>query len=131
MMHLDHILASLEGVRETPNGWSACCPAHDDNAPSLSVAEGQDGKVLLQLPCRLHRGIHICEKLGITPADLFRPSGTADCTYSPAVRKSVCTAVARGDRTPEGCFRRGKKPSPRPSDSGKGPTHRRLDVSEL
>ena len=27
--------------------WSACCPAHDDRNPSLSVTEGTDGRVLL------------------------------------------------------------------------------------
>ncbi|MBI1311364.1 AAA family ATPase [bacterium] len=29
------------------DGWKACCPAHDDHNPSLSVSEGDDGRVLL------------------------------------------------------------------------------------
>ena len=29
------------------NGWTSLCPAHDDRDPSLSIAEGDDGRVLL------------------------------------------------------------------------------------
>ena len=40
-------LDALDGVQESGSGWSARCPAHDDYNPSLSVAEGDDGRVLL------------------------------------------------------------------------------------
>jgi hypothetical protein len=42
------ILDRLAGVRETKSGWSARCPAHDDSTASLSVAEGEGGRVLLK-----------------------------------------------------------------------------------
>lgn len=43
------LIARLHGVRETgPSRWIACCPAHDDKRPSLSIAELPDGKVLLK-----------------------------------------------------------------------------------
>jgi putative DNA primase/helicase len=29
------------------NGWTACCPAHDDHDPSLSIREGDAGRALL------------------------------------------------------------------------------------
>ncbi|MBN2290920.1 MAG: hypothetical protein JXM70_00760 [Pirellulales bacterium] len=32
---------------KTNNGWKAKCPAHDDTSPSLSLAVGDDGRVLL------------------------------------------------------------------------------------
>ena len=51
-------------------GWKARCPAHEDNVPSLSVSEGQDGKVLV---C-CHTGCDnqaIVANLGLTMADLF------------------------------------------------------------
>lgn len=36
-----HTLDHLDNVRQTgPQQWSAACPAHDDNAPSLAVAVG-------------------------------------------------------------------------------------------
>ena len=41
------LLARLDGVRRSGNGWMAKCPAHADRSASLSVAEGADGRVLL------------------------------------------------------------------------------------
>lgn len=45
---IDLLLPLLDKVK--PIGvakWKACCPAHDDKAPSLSIREADDGKVLL------------------------------------------------------------------------------------
>jgi len=37
-MEIDHIVSRLERVRRTgPDSWVACCPAHEDRHPSLSV----------------------------------------------------------------------------------------------
>jgi hypothetical protein len=41
------ILAKLQGVTRTSSGWSARCPAHDDEKPSLSVSVGDDGHTLV------------------------------------------------------------------------------------
>jgi putative DNA primase/helicase len=41
------ILSKLTDVRRSSSGWSARCPAHDDDRPSLSVAEAKDGRVLV------------------------------------------------------------------------------------
>jgi len=30
-----------------PNRWKACCPAHADKSPSLSIRQLEDGRVLL------------------------------------------------------------------------------------
>lgn len=30
-----------------PNRWKACCPAHADKSPSLSIKQLEDGRVLL------------------------------------------------------------------------------------
>lgn len=39
----------LSKARATGNSrWTACCPAHDDQNPSLSVSEGDDGRVLIR-----------------------------------------------------------------------------------
>ena len=52
--HLGKFLSRLGGVRTTPSGFMACCPCpgHGDHGkgdgdPSLSVALGEDGRVLL------------------------------------------------------------------------------------
>jgi len=42
------VLELLRGVRTSGDGWAARCPAHDDHASSLSVAAGDDGRVLLK-----------------------------------------------------------------------------------
>lgn len=49
---LTDTLAALERATGHPpkrngQGWISRCPAHDDHTPSLSVAEGENGKILL------------------------------------------------------------------------------------
>lgn len=40
-------IAAALGGRKSGRGWTARCPAHDDHNPSLSVTDGDDGKVLV------------------------------------------------------------------------------------
>ena len=47
-MTIDEVLRRLEGVRKSGHRWIAKCPAHEDHHPSLSIAEGDRGKVLLK-----------------------------------------------------------------------------------
>ena len=45
---LEKVLVRLDKVKSAGIGrWKACCPAHDDTDPSLSIREAGDGKVLL------------------------------------------------------------------------------------
>lgn len=46
-MTLDDFIAQLEGVRRAGRGVMARCPGHDDRSPSLSIDEGEDGRILL------------------------------------------------------------------------------------
>ena len=46
--NLDLILNGLDKVRKSGSGWVACCPAHDDKKPSLSISEGRQGVVLVK-----------------------------------------------------------------------------------
>ena len=41
------VLARLEGVRRSGDGWTACCPAHEDRRASLSIGAGREGRALL------------------------------------------------------------------------------------
>lgn len=73
-MIADNLLSKLEKVRRTGQGkWQACCPAHDDRGPSLSIAEGDDGRVLVHCfaGCSVHE---IVAAAGMDIADLFPPS---------------------------------------------------------
>lgn len=42
------VLSKLKKIRKvSPGQWIACCPAHDDRNPSLSIGLGTGRKVLL------------------------------------------------------------------------------------
>lgn len=70
---LELLLARLEKVRQRhPGQYSACCPAHADKGPSLSVRETPDGSVLLH--CFAGCGFNeIVSAVGLQPQDLFPP----------------------------------------------------------
>ena len=75
---LDHVLSHLKGVRSSMRGWKACCPAHADRKPSLSIGLGEQGQVLLKCfaGCALER---IVEAMGLSMTDLFPElSGTSE-----------------------------------------------------
>src|SRR5215213_251235 len=76
MRPLDKVLQRLEGVRPVGEGYAARCPCpghgkgRGDVHPSLSVTEGDDGRVLLTC----HAGCpsdEVVEALGPSLADLF------------------------------------------------------------
>src|SRR5215469_1416559 len=48
MRTLEDVLARVKGARRCAGQWMARCPAHDDHTPSLSIARGDQGKVLLK-----------------------------------------------------------------------------------
>ena len=54
-MTTQDILSRLQGVKGVHGQWTARCPAHDDQQNSLSVGEGDDGRVLL----RCHAGCNV------------------------------------------------------------------------
>ena len=44
---VENVLDRLAGVRRSPRGWIARCPAHEDRHQSLSVGEGRDDRALV------------------------------------------------------------------------------------
>src|SRR5947208_17015342 len=67
---VQQVLDRLQNVKPNGNGWTALCPAHDDHRPSLSVAKGDDRRVLLNC----HTGCEtkeIVAALGLSLKDLF------------------------------------------------------------
>jgi len=70
-MTVDELLRLLKNVKQTGDRqWKANCPSHEDEEPSLSVAEGNDGRVLLHCfgGCPTQA---VCKALGIQESDLF------------------------------------------------------------
>ena len=45
-------IAGALGGRKHGSYWTARCPAHDDNSPSLSISQGDNGRILV----RCHAG---------------------------------------------------------------------------
>jgi hypothetical protein len=48
MNKINQIIERLEKVKRTGQGkWLACCPAHPDKSPSLTITQTDDGKILI------------------------------------------------------------------------------------
>jgi DNA primase len=73
---IELVLSRVKGCRKEGEGFKACCPAHDDRDPSLSVTEGADGRVLLKCfgqDCAVQE---IVSRLGLEMSDLFPKSAS-------------------------------------------------------
>jgi hypothetical protein len=72
-MNLNEVASRLEGVKKSGDGFMARCPAHDDGAASLSLAEGDGGKVLVKCfaGCATE---DVLKARGLKMADLFPDS---------------------------------------------------------
>ncbi|HVZ70935.1 MAG TPA: toprim domain-containing protein [Polyangia bacterium] len=87
-MTAQEIVNRLERVAKSHDGWTARCPAHEDDRPSLSIGIGEDGRVLLRCfaGCQLDA---ILSALQIEVSDLFQrepaPVGRARGTPLPAL----------------------------------------------
>ncbi len=85
-LHAQSLLKKLDGLRKSGDGtYMACCPAHDDNEPSLSIKVATDGKLLLTC----HAGClpeQIVGKMDMSMRDLFpteSPAASADTENPP------------------------------------------------
>ena len=92
-MELNDILSRLTNVKRSGAQISARCPAHDDHNNSLSVAVGDDNRVLVNC----HAGCSpesIVAAMGLTMSDLFTDKQTdgrahqeAEYYYTPDLKK--------------------------------------------
>lgn len=65
------LLPRLEGVVKTGKGWRARCPAHGGNSASLSIAEGDNGTLLVHCfaSCTVH---DVLAAVGLEVGDLYQ-----------------------------------------------------------
>lgn len=64
-------LNRLDRVKQTGAGrWIACCPAHDDRNPSLSICEQDDGMTLVHCFAGCHVD-DVMDAVGLSVSDLF------------------------------------------------------------
>ena len=47
MSCLQDVLRLFPDARQSGVGWTATCPTHEDHVASLSIGEGDDGRMLL------------------------------------------------------------------------------------
>ncbi len=89
-VEFQNVIDRLEAMGKDPHkngvGYKACCPAHDDNDPSLSVKKGDNGGVVLfcHANCTTEA---VVGAMGMTMADLFPP----DPTRKPAASAKTAT----------------------------------------
>src|ERR1039457_6257561 len=73
---IDRVLAHLEGVHRSGDGFMARCPHHDDSHASLSVKEREDGVVLVH--CHAGCGnADVIVSAGLAFVDLY-PAGSRE-----------------------------------------------------
>lgn len=87
-MSADTLLSRLDKVKRTgPGSWLACCPAHEDRSPSLSVAE-RDDRVLLH--CFAGCGaLDVLQAVDLDFADVMPPKPV---DYLPPIRRAFPAA---------------------------------------
>lgn len=106
----DPVQAALDALsshglspKESGQGWSCRCPAHEDHHPSMSISRGDDGRVLL----RCHKGCppeSIVAAIGLTMSDLFPPTSrprrrqAAPRVTVDSVDRPTTTDLANADR---------------------------------
>lgn len=90
-MNVDHILGRLEKVRQVkPDEYTACCPAHPDRSPSLSITDAGD-RVLLHC----HAGCSfdaIAAALDMQAHDFFA-NGKAPKSVAPGISQRALNAA--------------------------------------
>ncbi len=88
-MNVREILQRFPDARQSGSGWSARCPAHEDRTPSLSIAEGDDGRVLLH-----------CHS-GCSPDAVVRAKGLSMSDLMPERARPAVPSKRRGHATPD------------------------------
>jgi len=74
MANPETILSLVEKVKKTGNNrWLACCPAHEDKSPSLSIMQNETGKVFIHCFAGCD-GRAIMGAIGLTLSDLYPDS---------------------------------------------------------
>jgi len=70
-MKVDLLLSRLEKVKQTGSGnWIACCPAHQDKSPSMTIAETPDERILIHCFAGCSPN-EILSAVGMELSDLF------------------------------------------------------------
>lgn len=103
MQPIEKVLAQLPDSKRSGKGFKACCPAHKDRNPSLSISEADDGTVLLKCfaGCAVEE---VVAAMALDMADLFpaqqeppRPTGQRGMLPAHSTVQDAISAYGRGD----------------------------------
>jgi hypothetical protein len=75
--NLDNLLSRLDKVKGRNGNYIACCPAHKDRSPSMTIKETEDGKILMHCFAGCSIG-EIAGAIGFDLSDLFPPTDRQD-----------------------------------------------------
>jgi hypothetical protein len=91
---VERILDQLNNVKTNGQGWTARCPAHPDRTNSLSLHQGDDGRVLVKCfaGCSTQA---IVAAIGLEMRDLFPPEEL--CPSRPTQAASLTGAITVDD----------------------------------
>lgn len=92
-MSIDTLLSRLDKVKRKAKGqWLACCPAHEDRSPSMTIAELDDGRVLIHCfsGCSIEE---ILGAIGLGFDSLFPPKPESNSPKRPISKPYLPSAV--------------------------------------
>lgn len=79
-MTIQNLLSRLQKVRKRGNNqWMACCPAHQDKTPSLSIKD-DNGTILMRCFGQGCSVVDIAAAVGMDLSELFPPTDNYDYT---------------------------------------------------
>lgn len=92
--HTTARVAEALNARRSGDGYIACCPAHNDRNPSLSISEGDDGRPLVHCfaGCPQDAVIEALRHRGVWPE---REHADGDSTEPPAAHPKLGKPSAR------------------------------------
>ena len=95
-MTVEEFLSRLERVKRSGAGWIARCPGHEDRHASLTIGEGDDGRVLINCfaGCTPEE---VVAALGLTMADLFADTRTTPRDTRATVQRSPANPHSSAD----------------------------------
>jgi hypothetical protein len=106
MTPIAKLLPRLKNVQDKGAGrYMACCPAHDDRSPSLSIKECDDRRLLIHCFAGCPAA-DVLEAVGLSMGDLFPESMRSHHTPSlPHWKRERLLATADHERTVLACMR--------------------------
>jgi len=77
-MDIESFVSHLDKARKTGDrSYQACCPAHDDNSPSLAVTAATDGRILIHCYAGCDPS-SVMSAVGLSLSDLFEDGPVDD-----------------------------------------------------